>query len=485
MSMTDEKPAGAVTFDCASSSGEAAAPSRPRRTASAFQMFSSGRLLDRHPLKRSMKLKRSVSGNILQRMDTTLGVAQAASRRLRRRIRCFCFSTGLLLLVVSLVAMILELGPPGAAGIFGGVTAVSPLIAGIALRALQHRLVLALSVVVSLLLILVTALFALEIVGWFDGSACTGVLNATGLVRRVVTQNLSSNEASDGDGVGGRPRRPAVISWPSVCWVLGAHRIASVALTTLCLVLIVPALPKLALPKRYSRDSTRVDYSRGASPTVSAAMPTRLRLLQLFLVGRCFVGVDGLLQLIAYGYAAGWTWWVSAGGGYGGGGGGDGGVVGGGGGEGGYGQQALFQCLGGAIQLIISLMLPPSVRQKVHAYLSRVGSHSEARAASTIAALIGYKSPQAVLRLARSSFRTISWEQLYICGESAGRRGVFADADLAGASDLHERTIKTELGDADVFLSHSWRGDPLPFSLPLSVPSLHLPRLNLPCPALP
>ena len=150
-------------------------------------------------------------------------------------------------------------------------------------------------------------------------------------------------------------------------------------------------------------------------------------------MGRTFVGVDGLLQMAAYGFATL-----------------DGTLDS---------QLTLMQFLGGCVQLGGALAISPRVRHRVQECLSRMGVLGEAREAAVIAALIGARSPQETLKLARGCFRTIAWDQLRAAGEPAGRQGAFADSDLAAASELHQRTQRTELGESDAFLSHSWRDD--------------------------
>lgn len=372
-------------------------------------------------------------------LDHKLRSAKDVSRVLRRRIRSSILSTGVILALVALAAALLDEshGP-----MWFGIVPVSPLIAAVSLRAVDHRLVLSLCLFATLLFLTGSALFAWEVGGWFDGSMCAATLaggNAT---------NSYSSSSSSG-GVIGTPV-------PSVCLVLLIHGVCRLVLALGCLLSLLgtlrgesrrlyrgrpgmigdsEAVPTSSTSPELEAERALAHANRAATASVrtpsvrgqQGSPPTRVRLQRLFLVGRIFVGVDGLLQVLTYGFVA-IDATLSA-------------------------HVALMQVLGGCIQVVGALAVSPRARRRVHAYLSRMGVHAEAREASVIAALIGHKSPELVLRLARDCFRTIAWDRLQEVGANAGRLGVFADSNLAGTSDLHSRTVKTELGSADAFLS--------------------------------
>uniref|UniRef100_A0A7S4EW07 TIR domain-containing protein n=1 Tax=Chrysotila carterae TaxID=13221 RepID=A0A7S4EW07_CHRCT len=96
--------------------------------------------------------------------------------------------------------------------------------------------------------------------------------------------------------------------------------------------------------------------------------------------------------------------------------------------------------------LLASVFLYDKVRGHVHEYLCSLVLEREAQQAAAVAALIGGIDASQALTLARRCFRALPFDEL-------------READLLSNSDtgLHSRTVAVQLGECDVFLSHSWR----------------------------
>ena len=95
-------------------------------------------------------------------------------------------------------------------------------------------------------------------------------------------------------------------------------------------------------------------------------------------------------------------------------------------------------------QLAVSTTLTSTlVRKRVHAWLSRIGTTTEVRAAAGVSALVGMLRPSKALVLAKERFCALPFD-------------VLAPADLATNQDsgLDRKSVPMKLGQCDAFISH-------------------------------
>ena len=102
-----------------------------------------------------------------------------------------------------------------------------------------------------------------------------------------------------------------------------------------------------------------------------------------------------------------------------------------------------------SLLLTVPVIFRHSNRQRVQAFLGRLGTRGEANAAAAVACMVGGREIKEVLALARRTFRVLPSSALTSQDFAAG------NADTG----LHEKTRKANLGDCDLFLSHSWSDD--------------------------
>jgi len=96
--------------------------------------------------------------------------------------------------------------------------------------------------------------------------------------------------------------------------------------------------------------------------------------------------------------------------------------------------------------------LPRRLRSSYRAVLFNAVSGHEARAAALISSLVSNQSEEAVLRMARRSFRVLPLSELREDDLRAGR-------ERGEESRLRGLTGRAGLGDVDAFISHSWSDD--------------------------
>ena len=105
------------------------------------------------------------------------------------------------------------------------------------------------------------------------------------------------------------------------------------------------------------------------------------------------------------------------------------------------------------MDLTCPLIATPKNRQRAHRFLRQVtgGTNAEASAAGISAMIAGY-GPDRAAALTAQTFRVLPFRNM--------RHSDFLNGDLGSRDDeLRSRTQPCQLGDADAFMSHSWRDD--------------------------
>ena len=103
-----------------------------------------------------------------------------------------------------------------------------------------------------------------------------------------------------------------------------------------------------------------------------------------------------------------------------------------------------------SVNIITVLCSTPDRRRRFMAFLISMVAHRQVRLATCVTALLGRSNVRQALTLAKSRFRTISFEEC-------------AQQDYTSSWIKHEatygKTKKTRLGSCDAFISHSWHDD--------------------------
>ena len=237
-----------------------------------------------------------------------------------------------------------------------------------------------------------------------------------GLFSLELTENLAcAPSVSNATATNATTLPDAISTAATVCMLSAAGNVIRLLLVILCVVIAGPPHIPRCYPDR---------------------MSTRVRMYRMFAATDFFVGVDGAVHAARY-VALGMI---------------DSSRVGT--------HDWNAQLIGGLTQLVVALLLSsPRLRRRLVGALSQSCGTAGTHRAAVIAALVGGRTPEEVLRLTRDGFKVIRWSKLSEVGSRAGRKGCFADSDLSSSNVLYAMTETVELGKADCFLSHSWRDD--------------------------
>ena len=125
----------------------------------------------------------------------------------------------------------------------------------------------------------------------------------------------------------------------------------------------------------------------------------------------------------------------------------------------------MLALLGCALSFVVVGAALPSATNRGWAYaqLSRLMLVAEDREAAAVAGMLARISPRKLSLLAHESFRVLPFSALQesdITGSATTvERDPTANFDKGA---LHLRTVPAQLGECDVFLSHSWHDPPMP-----------------------
>ena len=100
------------------------------------------------------------------------------------------------------------------------------------------------------------------------------------------------------------------------------------------------------------------------------------------------------------------------------------------------------------VTFLIAVGMKPAVRRKFHSALGSLIAKGEAKAAATVAGLVGGRSPSEALKHGTATFRGLPLQSLAL-----------SDLTTNDDTGLHAKTVKASLGEVHAFLSHSWHDE--------------------------
>jgi len=100
------------------------------------------------------------------------------------------------------------------------------------------------------------------------------------------------------------------------------------------------------------------------------------------------------------------------------------------------------------VTFLIAVGMKPAVRRKFHSALGSLIAKGEAKAAATVAGLVGGRSASEALKHGTATFRGLPLQSLAL-----------SDLTTNDDTGLHAKTVKASLGEVHAFLSHSWHDE--------------------------